>query len=138
MAQLLDETERDRGHAVLRVDQQVGADLEHDAGRQAHGQHFLVVSGQRPNVALGVLDLFQDAPRAFQQELAGLRQDDAARMAQQKLGLQILLELPDLQAQGGLRDIKLLGGLGDVPDFGDPDEIAELAEIDRGLPGVSS
>lgn len=59
-------------------------------------------------------------------------------MAQQKLGLQILLELPDLQAQGGLRDVELLGGLGDVPDFGDPDEIAELAEIDRGLPGVSS
>jgi hypothetical protein len=57
-------------------------------------------------------------------------------MAQQKLGLEILLELPDLQAQCGLRDIELLGGLGDVPDFGDPDEIAELAEIDRGLPGV--
>jgi hypothetical protein len=37
-----------------------------------------------------------------------------------------------------LRDIELLGGLGDVPDFGDPDEIAELAEIDRGLPGVFS
>jgi len=59
-------------------------------------------------------------------------------MPQQELGLEGLFELTNLQAQGRLRDIELLGGLGDVSDFGDPDEISELAEIDRGLPGFFS
>jgi len=59
-------------------------------------------------------------------------------MAQQEFGLEVLLELPDLQAQRRLRDVELLSCLGDVPDFGDPDEISKLAEIDRGLPGMAS
>lgn len=59
-------------------------------------------------------------------------------MAQQKFRLEGLLELPDLQAQGGLCDVELLRRLGDVPDLGDSDEIAKLTEIDRGLPGLSS
>lgn len=82
------------------------------------------------------LDLFyvlKQSASALQQELAGLGEFHATRMAQQQIGVKFLLQLSNLQAKGRLGDIELLGSARDVSDLCDPHEILKLSEIDLRL-----
>jgi hypothetical protein len=51
-------------------------------------------------------------------------------MAAQQRHVQVLLELPDLEAQRRLRDEKLLRGAGDVAGLDGTRKVAELAQVD--------
>jgi hypothetical protein len=51
-------------------------------------------------------------------------------MAAEQGDVQVLLELPDLQAQRRLRNKELLRGAGDVAGLDRTREVAELAQLD--------
>ena len=67
------------------------------------------------------------------QQAAGLGRLDAARMAHQECNAQIFLELADLHAKRGLRDVKLLGGARHVAGLDHADEVLKLTQVHAGL-----
>jgi hypothetical protein len=69
------------------------------------------------------------AKGAFVQECAGLGRLGAARVTDQERDAQIFLELANLHAEGGLRDVQLLGRAGHVARPYDADEVAEMAKV---------
>ena len=73
------------------------------------------------------VQLRQRPPRLRQQHLTGGGELDAALGAAEQRDPQLLLQLPDLQAEGRLRDPEPCRGAGEVELIGDGDEAAELA-----------
>jgi hypothetical protein len=51
-------------------------------------------------------------------------------MSDEKRDTEVLLERPDLETQGRLRNVKLLGCTSDVADFDDLGKIAQLTKVD--------
>ena len=50
-------------------------------------------------------------------------------MARQQRRADIFLELLDLHAERGLRDMQILGGGGETAELGNPGEVAKLTKI---------
>ncbi|HYJ45320.1 MAG TPA: hypothetical protein VEV81_01815 [Pyrinomonadaceae bacterium] len=75
--------------------------------------------GQLGYLRDGRVVLTQDSARAFEQRLAGLRQEHAARRPHEKLRPQLKLKLPNLHADGGLRDVHALRAGRECSQLGD-------------------
>jgi hypothetical protein len=71
----------------------------------------------------------KDGPRIRQEDLAGGREDDSARLANQQWDTHLFLELPNLGGQGRLRDEQLLRSATDAARFGNGKEIAQESEF---------
>lgn len=67
-----------------------------------------------------------------QEHLTGLGETAALRGAVQEPGAQLLLQAPDLAAQGRLGDAQGLGGASEVQVLGDHGEVAHEAQIEIG------
>ena len=83
----------------------------------------------RARGATGHLGLLEDPPRLLEHRGAGLRQLDAAVGPLQEPDPELGLELADLLAHRGLRDVQALGRAAEVQLLGDGDEVAEVPEL---------
>src|SRR5204862_1596942 len=86
----------------------------------------------RPDLVAGALDVAQDAHRAFEQLLAGLGQPDPAIGSGEQRHPELLFEPLHMAGQRRLRQAQMRRGAGDAAELGDPDEIAEAAQLHRG------
>ena len=68
----------------------------------------------------------QDGGEAFEEELTGGRDLDAAARAVEEIGVECGFELGDGAAEGGLRDGERLGGFTEMELAGDLAEINEV------------
>jgi hypothetical protein len=62
---------------------------------------------------MDTFDLAQTGPGMAQEDLAGRGELDTSGMTLKQQSAKVLVELLDLPAERGLRDVKLLGGLPD-------------------------
>jgi hypothetical protein len=72
-------------------------------------------------------------PRAFEEELAGLREADPTGMTLQQPDAELALERADLLREAGLGNPQPLGGAGEASLFGDRDEVAKVTQFHLGL-----
>ena len=75
----------------------------------------------------GLVGPLEDGARFHEEDLPRLGQTDTPGRSLEELHAEFLLQIPDLTAEGRLRDMEPLGGPGDVLLFGHGDEIAEMA-----------
>ena len=129
-AHLLEQVQVDARQRLPRADHHVAADQRHHAGGHAEHDAFALLPACGHDLALGFIDLPEDFAGPFVEDASGLGRRDAARMAAEQRHVQVLLELPDLQAQRRLRNEELLRGAGDVAGLYGTREIAELAQVD--------
>ena len=74
------------------------------------------------------LDTRQDLPSVLEEDRPGTREAHATRRPQEERRLQLVLQLADLAAHGGLGDVELPGSAGDATLFGHGDEVFDLGE----------
>ena len=60
------------------------------------------------------------------------RQRDAAPVAVEETGRELLFQLPQIPAEGGLRHAQMQGGLHQAAGLGDHQEILELPQLHSG------
>ncbi len=102
-----------------------------EADRGRHAERYLAghVAGLRRHVGAGLLDLAQDAGGPVEKDRAGAGQGNAASMADEKLGLELRLEQPDLPAERRLGDVKPVCRLAEAAELGDVNEGAKLPDV---------
>jgi len=84
-------------------------------------------AGAALDPGLGRLDLLEDDAGFLEHQLSGIGQLNAPSKAMQQLRVQLLFQLPDLQAEPRLVDAQPFGRAGEIQLLGDRDEVAEMA-----------
>ena len=109
---------------------------ERVADEEADGQRRSPAGGALQAPAGGV-GRGEQRPRLLEQLLAGRSQRDAPGRAGEQVRAELLLELADLPAEHRLRDVEALRRAPEVQLFGDRDEVAQLAQVQRWAgPGI--
>lgn len=117
---VLDELHRLRQPAHLQPG------LEADRERASGG-----LAGAAGCVDSGV-DLHHRQARVVKEGEAGVGELDPVHAARQQLDPDLIFEIADLPAEGGLRGVEPpFRGLGEAAHFGDGDEIAKVTELHR-------
>src|SRR5262245_13068249 len=80
----------------------------------------------------GLLRLGDQGACLYQEHAAGVGQLDAALRPVKQSGLQLLLEPPDLLAQGWLRDAESRGGAPEMELLGDGEEVPQVTQLHAG------
>jgi hypothetical protein len=70
-------------------------------------------------------------PRVLEEDLARVRELDAAAVAAEQPDAELVLEAGDGLGQRRLGDVEALGGMPEMELLGDGDEVAELAKLRR-------
>ena len=83
-----------------------------------------------------MVEALENETTLLEQDAAGLRQLDAARLAAEELHVELPLDRLDLLAQGWLLHAEPLGGAGDVPLLRDRDEVPELPQVHHHIRSV--
>jgi hypothetical protein len=68
----------------------------------------------------------QDVPRTLQQLLARFGQDNSPWRSHEKFDTQLVFQLPDLHADGRLRNVNTLSGGGEGPGLGNRHKSSQL------------
>jgi hypothetical protein len=99
-----------------------------DAG-EAHRQAGVGRVGRQPGRAHRRVGGIQGAPRLLVDDPADFGEDDPALGPHEQLGGDLGFELPDLGAEGRLRDGQRLGRPREAPLVRDLDEVAQLPQF---------
>jgi hypothetical protein len=128
----LAELEAEPGKAPLQLRQRRGQEIGRDRRDGAELQH----ARQHPFLMLGVVEEVahrgEDGAGAPRDLLALLGQFDARFAALDQAHLELVLELLDLHAHGGLADSASLGGVTEMAGFRQRVEVTELSKRDHG------
>jgi hypothetical protein len=110
-----------------------------DAGGLVGGDHQFAarVALQLVDGVLGLAALVQHLGGVIGEDLAGGGQGDAAAEALEKRGVELLLELPYLRADGRLRAVARLGGFREAFQPDDFEERVQLVEVHALRPPVA-
>lgn len=100
--------------------------MDDESVRASTALGAVLVRGRVSQIPLGCLDLRQDEPRVVKEALSRGQQLHPAGAATKQRLAQLLLQIAQLPAQGGLGYVKALGGTAHVAFLGDGDKIAEL------------
>ena len=118
----------DRGTALSERDAVLGG---REDGRPVLAEPERELAAHRLRARDRFADVFQQAMRALQQRLARQGELDPMRRAAQQSAADQLLQRTDLAAQRRLRHVQPVRGAGEVELFGDGDEGAQVAQLDR-------
>ena len=116
----------DGGIAGAELAEQRGQNMEIEIVGCADADQAAAVA---PEPLLGLLEEGEDAPRIGQQHLALLGELDAARVAQDELRADLILEALDVKADRRLREIDLARSLGEAAGVADGDEGAQQDRV---------
>lgn len=119
----------DLGKAGAYPIDDIGHDIEGGGCRHAQSQDARVAPGGAQGAVDRDVQVFQD--------LAGLQQEDPARVGEldlapipeQQLDAQLLFQRLDVLGQRWLGDVQFFGGAGEVQFFGHRDEVADLSYV---------
>ena len=128
---------RSPGAVHLQLDRHIRIFLSEQADHARHEVGARGLAGphhQRPTLEVvevvqgpaGLLALAQDAVAVAQQQVAGLGELGLATPPVEQGNIQLLLEILDLEADGGLGDIKAVGGLLETALTGNRPQDAQL------------
>jgi hypothetical protein len=87
-------------------------------------------------ISVRLIALAQQEFRTPVQQDAGIRELDAAMMAGEQRGAELVLQKLDLAADRRLRDAQLGRRAGEIPVLRNRHEVAQLGEIHRHLPSA--
>jgi hypothetical protein len=133
VAHRLDDAQQHLGKMLTDRQGKLGAGGQHQRRGDPEPDGFAFVSFARRHFFPGFFDQLQDRERAGVQQAAGLGRLDATRMADKQRDAQVLLDLADLHAERGLRDVKLIGGARHVAGLHHTHEVSELAQVHERL-----
>lgn len=97
------------------------------AASRRHGPHASA-AGLRSHRPSRSLDAPQYSPGVQEEDRPGIRKAHAPRRPPEERCAQLVLQLTDLAAHGGLGDVQLPGSAADVTLFGDSNEILDLGK----------
>ncbi|GAO22052.1 hypothetical protein ALISP_1872 [Alicycliphilus sp. B1] len=106
--------------------QQPGA----DAGRDAHLHEAIEPRGAAPDQLDQIVAGRQQLASFLHQRLTGLRQFSLPPAAHDEVCLQARLQLLDVQADGGRREVQRLRGGGEGAQVRDGDQRLQLVEVE--------
>ena len=130
---VLDDAHGDIGLGVRRA--QLGQRRRHDArrcaGEGAHAQARALDAGERLDLGLGHAQLGEDGLGVAQEDLAGRRQGDAARVAHEQPRVELALEARDLLRDRRLGEGEGGRGIGERAACGDLAEDGQQTRVEH-------